>query len=305
MRHGLRCIATSIGVLAVVSTASEASPCAGRPDALGVSRVITIGAKELPTVGMHDYGRTLPLAEGEVVLTFDDGPKSPYTEHVLKTLASECVRAVFFLVGKQANERPDLVRQIQAAGHTIGTHTQNHPLRRMSHDQAAREIETGILSVGAALGDARAVAPFFRFPGLFRTDDGERYLRTRSIMAWSIDVDTSDWKRIGLDRMLQHTFAQLESRRGGIVLMHDIQPKTALVLPRLLAELRSRGYRIVHVVPADRLPLPDVAQGPVTEPSESTGSILPPRLVFEPSSGSPSASPFERVVTPDGSPMYR
>ena len=118
----------------------------------------------MPLVGSHDYGVTLPLVPGEVVLTFDDGPLPPYTNAVLKALADECLQATFFMVGRQARAHPELAWQVRAAGHTIGTHTQNHPLHRMPPDRAAHEIDTGIASVAAALGTPRALAPFFRFP---------------------------------------------------------------------------------------------------------------------------------------------
>ncbi len=211
---------------------------------------MTLSARDMPVLGLVDYGRTLPLAEGEVVLTFDDGPKPPYTNAVLKALANECVRAVFFMVGRQARAHPDVARMVHAAGHTIGTHTYSHPLYRMPPDVAEREIDAGIASVAAALGTSRAMAPFFRFPGLFRTPEAERYLFSRALSSWSIDVDSDDWKRIDSNAFLERTMARLEARRGGIVLMHDIQPVTALTLPALLNALKTRGYRIVHVVPS-------------------------------------------------------
>ena len=71
-------------------------------------------------------------------------------------------------------------------------------------------------------------------------------------MAWSVDANSYDWKKISSSHMLEHTLAELEKRRGGILLMHDVQPKTALTLPALLRELKARGYRIVHVVPRRR-----------------------------------------------------
>ena len=220
----------------------------GNPNALGVSRAMSVSARHTPLTGSHDYGVTLPLADGEVVLTFDDGPRPPYTNHVLKALADECVQAVFFLVGRQANAHPDTVRQIHAAGHTIGTHTQSHPLHRMSLFRARWEIDTGIASVGAALG-SRPMVPFFRFPGLFRTPEAESHLRALGIMAWSVDVDSYDWKRIGPNAMLQHTLNALDARRRGILLMHDVQPKTALML---LYRARFFGHKfdlsdVLHV----------------------------------------------------------
>lgn len=275
MLRARRFLAVVAAALASSGAAAEAS-CPGNPNALGVSRTIAVDPALVPRVGRHDYGRSLPLARGEVVLTFDDGPMSPYTQHVLRALADECVRAMFFVVGRRANAHPQLIRQMRAAGHTIGTHTQNHPLHAMAHGYAEWEINTGVASAGAALGDPAAVAPFFRFPGLFRTTHAERYLQSRNISAWSIDIDSLDWKRIGPQQMLHHTLAQLRSRGGGILLMHDIQPKTALMLPTLLAELKRRGFRIVHVVPAGTI------RRPMPAPSVSIPGI-------DPSTGWPQA----------------
>jgi peptidoglycan/xylan/chitin deacetylase (PgdA/CDA1 family) len=69
---------------------------------------------------LKSFPQTLPLGDHEVVLTFDDRPWPPTTPRVLAALASECVHATFFLIGKPASEHPDLVRRIAAEGHTIG-----------------------------------------------------------------------------------------------------------------------------------------------------------------------------------------
>lgn len=285
MRSVHRCVAAIASAIALGSASAIAAPCAN-PNALGVSRVMAVDARAMPLIGSHDYGVTLPLAPGEVVLTFDDGPQPPYTNAVLKALADECLRATFFIVGRQAKANPDLVWQIRAAGHTVGTHTQNHLLHRMSPERAAYEIDTGVVSVGAVLGSQRSLAPFFRFPGLFRTTEAEYHLRSRGLMAWSVDVDSYDWKNISANHMLGHTLADLEKRRGGILLMHDVQPKTALTLPKLLSELKARGYRIVHVVPAASQPF-----------AELTASIAPPQRmqIFPPArSGPETTMPAQR-----------
>ena len=107
-----------------------------------------------PRIGSMQYGETLPLKDHEVVLTFDDGPLPHNSNKVLDILASECVKATFFIVGRMANVYPDGVRKLRAAGHTIGTHSQNHPLsfNRMTVEQAKKEVDDGIASVTAALG---------------------------------------------------------------------------------------------------------------------------------------------------------
>ena len=74
------------------------------------------------------YTQALPLNDHEVVITFDDGPLPPYSNIILDTLASQCVKATYFLIGRMAHQYPSIVRRIYNAGHTIGTHTENHPL---------------------------------------------------------------------------------------------------------------------------------------------------------------------------------
>ena len=242
-----------IAIAAVVLGGAEASAMlCGRPGALGVSRVISVDPRVTPVVGGQDYGVRLPLAPGEVVLTFDDGPNPSSTNQVLKALADECLRATFFMVGRQARAHPQTVRQVEATGHTIGTHTQNHPLGRLHGSRATYEIDAGIASVTAALG--HPPAPFFRFPGLYRTRESEHYLHQRGIVVWSVDVDSYDWKHNNTNVMLQSAVARLAARGGGILLMHDIKPRTAQVLPRLLVMLKARGLRVVHVVPRGTYP---------------------------------------------------
>jgi peptidoglycan-N-acetylglucosamine deacetylase len=97
-----------------------ASECPGNPNALGTSRIMVVDPAEHPRVGSLQYQETLPLNDHEVVLTFDDGPLPPYTTHILDTLASNCVKATFFIVGRMANSSPDLVRRAFREGHTIG-----------------------------------------------------------------------------------------------------------------------------------------------------------------------------------------
>jgi peptidoglycan/xylan/chitin deacetylase (PgdA/CDA1 family) len=151
-----------------------------------------------------------------------------------------------------AKAHPGTVRQILAAGHTIGTHSNSHPFtfHRMTWDQADAEVEGGIAAVAAALGDRNAVAPFFRIPGLMRGDTIERYLASHSLMTWSVDFAADDWLRISAKEIAERALRRIEARGRGMLLLHDIKPATVLALPIILRELKGRGYRIVHVEPA-------------------------------------------------------
>src|SRR5215471_11498659 len=117
--QGLTPVVFAVALLAAGS--AVAAECPGNPEALGTSRTIVVDPLEHPRLGGMQYRESLPLEDHEVVLTFDDGPLPPRTNHVLDTLASECVKATFFLVGKMATTYPDVVRKIVAAGKFTNT----------------------------------------------------------------------------------------------------------------------------------------------------------------------------------------
>ena len=229
---------------------ASAEPCPGNPDALGTSRVLKISPADFRRIGSMQYAQTLPLKDHEVVITFDDGPIPPYTNVILDTLASQCVKATYFLVGEMARAYPSIVRRIYNAGHTIGTHSQNHPFRfqRLAAPSFAQQVDGGIASVDAALGNPQALSPFFRIPGLGRTNAIEAYLASKSLVTWSADVVADDWKRIGAREIVRRAMRRLDEKGRGILLLHDIHPATASALPTLLKELKDRGYHVVQVV---------------------------------------------------------
>jgi len=236
--------------LLAVGSASAAECPAG---AMGVSRTIVVDPSEHARLGGQQYSESLPLKDKEVVLTFDDGPLPPYTNRILETLASECVKATFFMVGRMARGYPSIVRRIYNEGHTVANHSQNHPFtfHKMSVDQAQVEIEDGFNSIRTALGpNAKGVAPFFRIPGLLRQNSVEQYLAVHNVMTWSVDVVADDWTHITASEVARRAVSRLEAHRKGILLLHDIQPATALAFPEILRELKAKGFKIVHVVPA-------------------------------------------------------
>jgi len=246
--------AVAFGLLAgFAAHAAAAADCPDHPNALGTSRTLVVDPREHPRIGIMQYRETLPLADHEVVLTFDDGPLPRNSNKVLEILAAECVKATFFTIGNMARFSPEGVRKLLAADHTIGTHTQSHPLsmNRMPTERAKQEIDDGIASIKAALGDnADAVAPFFRIPGLMRADNVEDYLAEQGIQVWSADFLADDWRHISPQRVYDLAISRLEAKGKGILLLHDIQARTVAALPRILETLKARGYRIVHVVAA-------------------------------------------------------
>ena len=247
-----------------------------------------VDPRQHPRIGTMQYAETLPLEDHEVVLTFDDGPLPHNSNQILDILAAQCVKATFFTIGRMARENPEGVRKLREAGHTIGTHSQNHPLsfNRMPVERAQQEIDDGIASTAAALGDPAAVAPFFRIPGLLRAEGVEEYLASQGIQTWSADFPADDWRHISSARVYDLAMKRLEDKGRGILLLHDIQARTVAALPRILHELKARGYRIVHVVPAtsERPATPtEPAQWQLHPPSENVAiSHWPkiPKFVF-------------------------
>src|SRR6202521_3741078 len=130
---------------AITASIASAADCPGHPDALGTSRTLVVDPKAHPRIGTMQYAETLPLRDHEVVLTFDDGPLPHNSNQILEILASQCVKATFFTIGRMAQSFPEGVRKLRDAGHTIGTHTQNHPLNmnRMPIERAQKEIDDG------------------------------------------------------------------------------------------------------------------------------------------------------------------
>ena len=242
---------TSALLVAVGSNAARAQSC--NPDALGTSRVLAIDPREYPHVGAMDHAAALPLGDKEVVLTFDDGPRPPYTNQVLDILAAQCVKATFFLIGEMARTHPSTARRIFVEGHTIGTHSEDHPLRfgKLPAELVEWEIDKGIVDVGAALGDSKEVAPFFRVPGLANSEVIESELAARLLVDFSSDTDADDWHpRISPKKIIMLALNRLIARGRGILLLHDIHPATVAALPGILKDLKERGFHVVQVVPA-------------------------------------------------------
>jgi peptidoglycan/xylan/chitin deacetylase (PgdA/CDA1 family) len=254
-------------------------PCAN-PDALGIARVVEIDTTGGPGFGFEHFKQLDFLREKEVVLTFDDGPWPENTPSVLKTLANECTTGIFFSIGKHATYYPEILKQVAAAGHTIGTHTWSHATltnKKLTEDQRKEEIEKGFSAVKWALGGV-SPSPFFRFPALQHPPEMVTYLGTRNIAMFSCDLDSFDFKARNAQQVIDVTMKKLDKLGKGIILMHDFHKHTAEALPALLRKLKEGGYKVVQMkakAPVQTLPqydeevlkdakLPTVSSRPVS-----------------------------------------
>jgi peptidoglycan/xylan/chitin deacetylase (PgdA/CDA1 family) len=230
-----------------------AKPVCNNPNALGVSRTVQIDTTGGPGLGMSQYRDYDFLQPGEVVLTFDDGPWPVTTPTVLAALSAQCVQAVFFPIGKHATWHPAVLKQVIAAGHSVGTHTWSHQnLATKTPQEAKDEIERGISAITLMAG--QPLSPFFRFPQLRQNAELKAYLAERNIAAFSIDIDSEDFRIHNAGKLVASVMEKLKKKGKGIILMHDLHKWSAAAVPDLLAQLKAGGYKVVHIRAKDTLP---------------------------------------------------
>lgn len=221
------------------------------PNVLGTSRTISIDANKYRSFNGDE--RALGLRDKEVILTFDDGPIAGKTERVLDTLKQNCIKATFFAVGKMARAYPNLAKRIVRDGHTLAHHTYDHNrLPKYSRAKASSHIDNGIKLVEKAAYNTsyfHAKTPFFRFPYLSTNKATRDLIREKKLVSFGTNIDSLDWKKDSPDRIVKRVMSRLKAQKKGIILMHDIHNRTAVMLPRLLARLKKGGYKIVHMVP--------------------------------------------------------
>ena len=281
MRAALIALALS-AVLA--GTAAHAS-CPGNPNALGLSRTVEIDTTGGPGFGFEQYRLHDFLMPKEVVLTFDDGPWPENTRAVLEALDEHCTKATFFIIGKHALWHPDILRDVAARGHTVGSHTWSHAnLRKAKDDKAKEEIEKGLSAVKLALGSDPA--PFFRFPYLQDPKELVDYLGSRNIAIFSHDVDSFDFKFRKPESVVKSVMSKLDKKGKGIILLHDFQKATAKALPDLLKQLAAEGYKVVHIT----------ANGPATTLDEFD-QLAQAEIKGPAGSGRPTSSVVRTIST--------
>jgi peptidoglycan/xylan/chitin deacetylase (PgdA/CDA1 family) len=241
------------------AAAAPARPACNNPNALGVGRTVEIDTTGGPGFGFEHFKELDFLRDHEVVLTFDDGPWPKNTPAVLKALADECTTGIFFSIGKHATYEPEILKQVYAAGHTVGTHTWSHANlnnKKLTEAQRKEEIEKGLSAVKWALGGI-SPSPFFRFPALQHPPEMVTYLGNRNTAIFSCDIDSFDFKASKPEKVVETVMKKLDSKGKGIILMHDFQKHTAEALPELLKRLKAGGYKVVAMrakFPASTLP---------------------------------------------------
>lgn len=208
-----------------------------------------LGGRSMPVASTAD----IMLQPGEVILTFDDGPRPGKTDRILATLDNYGVKATFLMLGASAQAHPALAQQVAAHGHTVGSHTFDHvDLNTLSRQAALDEITRGERAVSQALSHGgQALAPFFRFPYLSQSGFLRTNLMQGNMVVLDVDIDSKDYYKDTPEVIVARTMQRLDARGSGIILFHDIHQRTVDLLPMFMAQLSARGYSVVRLVPKD------------------------------------------------------
>ncbi|MBV7537681.1 polysaccharide deacetylase family protein [Duganella sp. sic0402] len=229
-------------LLAAIATSATAAECGA--DKLNTSRTLVL-KREGAAYGTNQHA-ALPLAQGEVVLTFDDGPSPENTPQVLKALAEQCSKATFFMEGRYLRQSPELARRVVTEGHSAGIHSDTHPhLPTLSHEQQLDDLQRSRAAYKAVFGTE---TPAYRFPFLEQTPIMLEALKRANITVASIDLAINDWiPEDTTDILAKRLSENLDKAGRGIILMHDANGPTAKALPTLLNVLKDKGYKVVHL----------------------------------------------------------
>jgi peptidoglycan/xylan/chitin deacetylase (PgdA/CDA1 family) len=176
-----------------------------------------------------------------VALTFDDGP-GDYTGALLNQLRSSRVRATFFLLGLEVPGRGHLVRRMVYEGHEVGNHTWSH---KNLTTLTPAEIRDQVGRAQQVIQSAGGVAPKLFRPPYGATDERVGRIVGMPQIAWN--VDTMDWSRVKTTKSKTVVEWARHAQPGGIILMHDIYPDTVKAVPKVVMELRRRGFTLVTV----------------------------------------------------------
>ena len=249
-----------------------------------------------PQLLLAESETAVPEPQPKVLyLTFDDGP-SQYTQGVLDVLARHNAKATFFVLGRQANGRGELLHAMYAAGHGVASHTYNHPsLPAVSRSR----FDSEVADTAAVLGDLDHGCLRPPYGALNKSVRAEAAEQGYELVMWTIDP--RDWARPGAAAIAQRVIAR--AHPGGIVVMHDgggDRSQTVAALETILTQLGAQGYQFGALcregAPGSPRAVPSVqlAQAPAPDPAgELLGdSAAPPAETDLPQTAEAEAPPI-------------
>ena len=221
--------------------------------AASAAAAAALGYQSMAPTGQW-FGRAFTgLGRGSkrLALTYDDGPNDPHTQRLLDVLARHEVRATFFLIGRYVQRRPDIVRDLMKAGHTVGNHTFTHPLLIF---KTAGEIRSQLESCNHAVTDAVGEHPnLFRPPFGGRRPAVLRMARRLGLEPIMWNVTGYDWNATTAEQIERNVTRQV--RGGNVILLHDgghrefgaDRSYTVTATDRLISRYKSEGYEFVTI----------------------------------------------------------
>lgn len=180
------------------------------------------------------------ILQKKIAITFDDGPNPDYTEMLLEGLAERKVSATFFLLGKEVEKYPDIVKDIYDGGHLIGTHSYEHVNLSSLNDKAAIEQ---VDKTNAAIKEITGESPEYIRPPFGCWKCNLDYETSMIEVLW--DVDPLDWKTSNSDVITKRVLDKVEE--NDIILLHDASESSVKAAFKIIDELQKQGYVFVTV----------------------------------------------------------
>jgi len=179
-----------------------------------------------------------------IAMTYDDGPHPSNTPRLLDMLRKRNIKATFYVVGKNVNQYPHIVRRIVSEGHEIGSHSWSHPnFAKMSDSAVRQELNKTRDAIIAASGvQPRTLRPPY---GSLRSSQRLWIHKEYGYPTILWDVDPMDWKRPGPSVVTSRILSK--THNGSIVLAHDLHKSTVDAMPATLDGLLRRGFKFVTV----------------------------------------------------------
>lgn len=196
-----------------------------------------------PAPSKHSYN-SCNVDGPYIAMTFDDGPHPELTPKLLDELKKRNLKATFYVVGRNVEEYPEIVKRMVDEGHEVANHTWSHPaLPKLGAEGVRKQMN----DTTAAIRKACGVTPVTMRPPYGATNAGLNRRMAEDygmkVILWS--VDPQDWKY----RKVNHVYTQIveKAHPGAIILAHDIHATTVAAMPQTFDTLLAKGFKFVTV----------------------------------------------------------
>lgn len=181
-----------------------------------------------------------------IVLTFDDGPHPRYTPEILKILDQFNIKAVFFMIGKEVEKYPDLVREVVRRGHVVGNHSHNHS--NMISFFRAKKLMADFKKSQTTIVKTIGFLPMLIRPPFGATNPMYfKFLRETGLTSLGWKVRSFDTKETKPVEFINNTIEKITQNKGALCLFHDTQELTVETLPKIIEGVLSKGMEIVSL----------------------------------------------------------